>query len=488
MRSRLFSTLTMVALLAGCTVGPDYQPPHLSAPERWTEGNADAPHVARADSWWDGFHDPILSDLLQKAVSGNKDLKIAGQRIVQARADLRIAESRALPSLGVGGTAESRRQTQTLDWPPPASRGVYPYYQVGFDASWELDFFGGTRRRQEAAQAVVGEAEEAQHAILVSLLAEVADDYFAYRLALVRLRIAQASVVAAQQALQLSSHAYQGGERPRLDMIEAQAHLDAAQADVPSQQAEADNYLHALATLIGVFPEEFKAPAVGSTSLPAPPPMSLSLPSDVIAQRPDIRRAERAYAAANARIGVAVADLYPHFSIPLDFGLTTSSLHQALKVASLAWIAGGTISQSLYSGGRLPAQVDAARAAAESERLNYEQTVLGAFREVEDDLANEATAKARYTALAAEAEQDHQALDNAARLYGKGETGFLPVLDAQRKLYAAQDAAVQSAWTRLRSDIALYKALGGGWQTISASGHLAEPKCSKDCRNNGSSK
>lgn len=115
MRSRLFSTLTMVALLAGCTVGPDYQPPHLSAPERWTEGNADAPHVARADSWWDGFHDPILSDLLQKAVSGNKDLKIAGQRIVQARADLRIAESRALPSLGVGGTAESRRQTQTLD-------------------------------------------------------------------------------------------------------------------------------------------------------------------------------------------------------------------------------------------------------------------------------------------------------------------------------------------------------------------------------------
>jgi outer membrane protein TolC len=219
----------------------------------------------------------ILSDLLQKAVSGNKDLKIAGQRIVQARADLRIAESRALLSL--------RRRNREPS--PDADAGlattcierVYPYYQVGFDASWELDFFGGTRRRQEAAQAVVGEAEEAQHAILVSLLAEVADDYFAYRLALVRLRIAQASVVAAQQALQLSSHAYQGGERPRLDMIEAQAHPDAAQADVPSQQAEADNYLHALATLIGVFPEEFKAPAVGSTSLPAPPPMPLSLPS-----------------------------------------------------------------------------------------------------------------------------------------------------------------------------------------------------------------
>ncbi len=259
-------------------------------------------------------------------------------------------------------------------------------------------------------------------------------------------------------------------------MIEAQALVDAAQAASPALKADADNNLHALAILLGEFPEEFKASAITqSSALPEAPLLPLSLPSDVIAQRPDIRQAERAYAAANARIGIAVADLYPHFSFPLDFGLTTSSLHQAFKVASLAWIAGATMSQSLYSGGRLPAQVDAARAAAEAARLTYEQTVLGAFREIEDDLANQAAEKARAAALAAEAEHDRQALNDAARRYRGGETGFLSVLDAQRQLYVAQDAAAQSAWTRLRSDIALYKALGGG-----------TADCGKDCRTDGS--
>lgn len=467
MKDRLLLSCTMAAVLTGCSVGPNYQPPHLSAPGQWTERQADSAHDVTPGTWWDGFNDPALSGLLQKGANNNRNLKIAGQRIILARAELRVAESRSLPSLGIDGAAESRRQTQTLDWPPPASKGVYSYYQVGFDASWEVDLFGGTRRQKEAAQAGVDVATEAQRGVLVSLLAEVADNYFAYRAAIIRLHIAQESVRAAKEALALSTHAYQGGERPRVDMLEAQARVDAAQAMVPPQQAAADNYLHALATLTGQYPEGFEAPPDGGSSLPTPPQLPLSLPSEVIAQRPDIRQAERNYAAANARIGVAVADLYPHFSIPLDFGLTTSSLHQAFKVASLAWIAGGMMGQSLYSGGRLPAQVDVARADAEAARLDYEQTVLRAFQEVEDGLASEAAAEERDAALTAEADHNRQVLDDATRGYRHGETGFLPVLDAERQFYAVQDAAAQSSLARLHSDIALYKALGGGWQKVS---------------------
>ncbi len=214
MRGRFLSLLAVATTLTGCIVGPDYQPPQTTIPMQWVERNADALESTAPESWWDRFNDPILSELLRKTANDNKSMKIAAQRIAQARAEFRIAKSLSLPSLGFGGAAESRRQTQTLDWPPPATAGVYPYYQVGFDASWELDLFGGTRRRQEAAQASIGEAEEAERGILVSLLAEVASDYFGYRVALIRLHIAQDSVKTAQDALRLSTHAYEGASVP----------------------------------------------------------------------------------------------------------------------------------------------------------------------------------------------------------------------------------------------------------------------------------
>lgn len=472
------SPLVAVLMLGACTVGPDYQPPETAVPQHWT-GAEESPASAEAlNSWWGSFHDPVLSRLIEQAIAGNYDLKIAGKRILAAQDQVRVVASADLPTIGIGGAAESRRQTQTLKWPPPAAVGDYHYWQLGFDASWELDIFGETRRRKESAEAAVGASVDAQRGTLVSLMAAVATDYAGFRTAEARIRIAQESLDAARRAQQLAHHAYQAGERSHLEVTEADARVYAVEASIPPLQARSDDLLHALATLLGRTPELFGREALhGDPAVPAPPPLPASLPSEVIARRPDIRRAEREYALANANVGVAIANLYPHFIIPLDFGFTTSSLHQAFNVASLAWQLGLTGTQTLYSGGRLSSEVDAARADKDAALLAYQQTVLEAFAEVEDALSNQAAEQAHHVAVGAQVTDDRQAFDEALSRHRSGEAGFLPVLARQTQLYAAQDAEAESALARCLAGIALYKALGGGWDGIALPDSMkAEPR------------
>jgi NodT family efflux transporter outer membrane factor (OMF) lipoprotein len=461
------SILVMTLTLGACVVGPDYHRPDTVVPAHWSGDQGSFDSVGSLNSWWQSFHDPVLSRLMTEAVANNYDLKIAGKRILAARDQVRIAASGDLPTIGIGGAAENRRQTQTLDWPPPASAGDYRYWQLGFDASWELDLFGETTRRKESAQAAVGASVDAQHGILVSLMAAVATDYVSYRATAVRLRIAQENLETARKAQQLVHHAYQSGERSHIDVSKADARVHAVEAAIPRLQAQSDNLLHALAILLGQTPEQFGGDAVqGGTSIPVPPPLPVSLPSEVIARRPDIRRAEHEYAGATANVGVAVASLYPHFAIPLGFGFTTSSLHQAFRVASLAWEVGLSGTQTLYTGGRLSAKVDAARVDKDAALLAYQQTVLRAFAEVEDALSDQAAEQTRYASIGGQLADDRQAVDEAQRRYSEGEVGFLPVLDSQTQLHVTQDAEAESALARCLASIALYKALGGGWEGV----------------------
>jgi outer membrane protein, multidrug efflux system len=469
-------TLVMAVTLGACTVGPDYHRPETVVPAHWTAGQGSPDSVGTLNSWWQGFHDPVLGRLITEAVANNYDLKIAGKRILAARDQVRIATSNDLPTIGIAGAAENRRQTQTLDWPPPASAGDYRYWQLGFDASWELDLFGETTRRKESARAAVGASVETQRGILVSLMSAVAADYVSFRATGVRLQIAQENLETARKVQQLAHHAYQAGEQSHLAVSKEDARVHAVEASIPRLRAESDNLLHALATLLGQPPEQFGADAVqGGTSIPIPPPLPVSLPSEVIARRPDIRRAEHEYAEANANVGVAVASLYPHFAIPLGFGFTTSSLHQAFQVASLAWEVGLSGTQTLYSGGRLSAKVDAARADKDAALLAYQQTVLGAFAEVEDALANQAAEQTGYASIGGQLADDRQALDEAQRRYHEGEVGFLPVLDSQTQLHVTQDAEAESALARCLASIALYKALGGGWEGVTLPDGVGTP-------------
>jgi outer membrane protein, multidrug efflux system len=463
---RKLATLFAALSLTGCVVGPTYHLPKVTVPDHWSEQRGEARSAAALRSFWTGFKDPTLTHLIQEAIASNFDLKIAGERIRAADDMVRVAGAGGLPQIGIGAAAEDRRETQTIDWPPPSAKyGQYPYYALGFDASWELDLFGETKRRKESAQAAAEAAVDTRQGMAVSLTAAVASAYLSFQATELRLQIARANLEISRRAQKLAHHAFESGEHSHVQVSEADARVHAAEAAIPLLQAHADELTHALAILLAKAPAALTINDHGiDGAMPAPPALPPSLPSEVIAQRPDIRRAEREYARANANVGVAVANLYPHFSIPLDMSSTTSTVREVFQHASLLWRMGLDGTQSLYSGGRLTANVDAARAAKEAALFSYQLTVLRAFGEVEDALSRQKTEELRYQALNAQLADDRRALLEAQDRYARGEIGLLPVLEAQQLRYATEDAEVASSLDRCLADISLYKALGGSWQ------------------------
>jgi multidrug efflux system outer membrane protein len=468
--------LAMVLILTGCVVGPTYQAPAPTAPDHWSANPADASSAQALKSFWTSFDDPILTRLIQQAIDSNYDLKIAGQRIRAAYDAVRVARASGLPQAGIGAAAESRRETQTIDWPPASPKyGEYPYYALGFNASWELDLFGEVQRRKESAQAAADAAVETRRDILISLTAAVASYYLSIRTTELRLQIARENLDIARQTQKLAHRAFEFGERSHLDVSEADGRVHGVEASIPPLQAHLDELTHALAILFAQAPADVTASDFHNDApIPAPPPLPPSLPSEVIAQRPDIRRAEREYAQSNANVGVAVAALYPHFSIPLSIGPTAGEVHELFQSASLLWRMGLNGSQSLYTGGRLTANVDAARANKEAALFSYQKTILIAFGEVEDALSSQMTEEIRYKALTAQLADNRQALREAQERYRRGQVALLPVLEDQQQLYATQDAQVTSTLTRLLADISLFKALGGNWQEVQLSNLAAE--------------
>lgn len=477
MTKPVIPSLLALLTLGGCVVGPQYQPPAASAPAGWSAGPATPESADALKAFWQGFNDPVLTRLVNQAVDGNLDLQVAGQRIRAAQDAVRVAASGGLPQIGVSAAAEDRRQTQTLDWPPRSSAyGEYPYYSMGFNASWELDLFGETKRRKESARAAAAGAVETRRAVLVSLTAAVASNYATFRATEARLQIARDALQSAERVQALAHRAYEAGDRSHLDVSEADARVHGVEAAIPPLQAQSDNLVHALAILLGRTPEAFgRAELQGAAGVPAAPPLPASLPSEVIARRPDIRRAERDYAQANANVGVSIAAMYPHFSIPLSIGPTTSSLHATFQGASLLWRVGLNASQSLYSGGRLTANVDAAKAGKDVALLAYRQTVLKAFGEVEDALTLRSSEQSRYQSLSAQVADNRQAVSEAQQRYRRGQVGFLSVLDNQRQLFAAEDAQVASALSNTLAAISLYKAMGGGWDGVTLPDYGPEP-------------
>lgn len=464
---RKSATLFAALSLTGCVVGPTYHPPKVPVPDHWSEQRGEVRSAAALESFWTGFKDPTLGRLIQEAVASNFDLKIAGQRIRAADDMIRVAAAGGLPQIGFGAAAEDRRETQTIDWPPPSAKyGQYPYYALGFDASWEPDLFGETRRRTESAQAAAEAAVDTRQGMVVSLTAAVASTYLSFQATELRLQIARAELEISRRAQRVARHGFESGERSHVQVSEADARVHAAEAAIPSLRGRADQLVHALAILLAKAPAAF---TIGNHHLdgtmPSPPALPPSLPSEVIARRPDIRRAEREYARANADVGVAVANLYPHFSIPLDMSSTTSTVREVFQHASLLWRLGLDGTQSLYSGGRLAANVDAARAARKAALFSYRQTVLRAFGEVEDALSRQRTEELRHQALTAQLADDRRAVLETRDRYRRGEIGLLPVLETQQLLYATEEAEVVSGLNRCLADISLFKALGGNWQT-----------------------
>ena len=452
-------TVLLVSLVAGCTVGPNYKRPEVPVPKAFSEGPAEGP--TSLEGWWSGFEDPILDSLVARAVERNLDLKIATARIREARATRGIAEANGFPQVTAsGGYARSKR---TLSFGEPGTASAHSVFEAGFDASWEIDLFGGVRRDNEAALAQVEAVEEARNDVLVTLVADIARNYLDLRSFEQEIEILDRTVASQKESLLLAQARFDSGMGSELDVARARGLLEATAARRPALDALRRQSIFRIAVLLGREPEsmlgELDAPGVVP---PVAPEVPQVLPSELLTRRPDIRRSERELAAATARIGVATADLFPRFNLLGSFGRRSDDLTD-LNASSQFWSGGLGFRWPILAGGRIRANIRVQEARQEQALLQYEKAVLTALEEAANALSAHGRELRRRDSLRASVAANRRALDLATERYTSGLESFLGVLDAQRSVYAAEDELVQSERTAAVTLIAIYKALGGGW-------------------------
>ncbi len=470
---RLGFLLLPLALTGGCAVGPNYQRPAAKTPAQWSEplagGETNGP--ASVQVWWETFHDAELNSLIARAVASNLDLRIAQARVREARAHYRVVSADLLPTADFSGLYD--RQMQSQHQPVLSAFSVPPeafdnnIYQAGFDAAWEVDVFGGKRRATEAARAEVAAVEFDRRATLVTLLGEVARNYVEARGYQRRLEIARQNIAAQTKALDITRDRFNNGLTSNLDVQQAAALLATTTAEIPTLDSLLHVAVHRLSILLGQPPGALLA-ELSDAPLPAPPPVvPVGLPSQLVESRPDVQRAERELAAATANIGVAKADLFPKFFLTGDIGLQSVSASDFFSSGSKFWNVGPTVQWRIFDAGRVRANIKVQTARQEQALAAYEKTVLIAFEEVENSLVAYANEQVRRRSLEQAVVSSQNSLELANRLYSNGLADFLRVLEAERSLYQAQDAMAQSDRTVDANLIALYKALGGGWEPAS---------------------
>ena len=343
----------------------------------------------------------------------------------------------------------------------------YSVYNAGFDASWEIDIFGGKRRALEATTAEWEGAIDGRNDVMVSLLAEVARNYVELRGSQCRLKIAQRNLKLQEEALELTRDRFQGGVANELDVTRSAALLAGIQAAIPPLDTAVRMDMYSIAVLLGKEPGALVAELSPPMPVPpAPPEVPVGLPSDLLRRRPDVRRAERQLAAETARIGVAKSDWYPKLSLTGDVGTESVSLSKWFEPGSLFWSVGPSLQWRALDFARVRAEVRGQTAVQEAALATYEKVVLISLQEAENALVTYAQEQNRHRALADEVAENQRSLDMANGLYAKGRVNFLDVLDVRRSLYQSEDQLAVSDQAVSLDLIALYKALGGGWEKM----------------------
>lgn len=462
--------ILLVAILsfAGCfAVGPDYKAPDIAAPVEWSPNlrgglNATEPEAQTLAKWWTTLGDTELSALMERAVTGNLDLKIAQARIREARARRGIAEAGIFPALNLTASATVSRSSE--DTGPGVRRELY---RTGFDASWEVDVFGGVRRSIEAAQGDLEASAADYQAVLVSLLAEVALNYLEARTFQTQLQVAEENLKAQAETLQLTEWRYAAGLVSNLDVEQAKANLQNTRSQLPKLRFSIEAAKNRLAILLGVFPGALEAQLATRKPIPeAPLEVAVGVPAEMLRRRPDVRRAERQLAAQTARIGVATADLYPKFSLPGSIGLEALSTNHLFSTANRAWSLIGSFAWTLFKGGAIRQNIEVQNALQEQSLKQYEATILTALEDVENALTAFAEEQDRRDALMEATQAAQRAAMLARDQYASGLIDFQTVLDAERSVLTAQDQLAQSKGQVISNLISLYKALGGGWTPL----------------------
>lgn len=457
----------------GCSVGPNYHPPKVNIPGQWGEPLAGGV-TNREESlgaWWDNFHDLELSSLIERAVKANLDLRRAEARVRQARAEQGFAEADFGPKVNTSGsyTRQKQSKNQPIIGAIPTSSSV-PFennvYQAGFDASWEIDIFGGKRRAAEAARANLSAVELDRRAVLVTLLAEVARNYVLTRGSQQQLAIARQQIKSQEETVSITQSRVDYGAATDLDLQRALALLGTLQAQVPPLENSIEADIHRLGVLLNQPPDALQQELSVAAPIPAvPPEVPVGLPSDLLLRRPDAQSAERQLAAETARIGQTKADLFPKFSLTGSAGLTSVSASDFFSPGSRTWSIGPTVQWQIFDAGRVYANIRAQTAIRDQARLTYVETVLNSLEDAENSLVAYAKEQEHRRWLEQAVTANQKAVNITNKLYDQGLGNYLDLLDAQRSLYSAENELVQSDRAVSVDMIALYKALGGGWET-----------------------
>src|SRR5918994_318458 len=461
-------------LAAGCSVGPNYKPPEIVVPASWNEGQQYGFHTGPAPltDWWTEFNDPLLNTLVQRAVQSNLDIRLAEARIREPRALRSVTAADAWPQLDAAGSYRRSRSSENAFVSGGGGdaflggNGAGDLFRAGFDASWELDIFGGVRRRVEAADANVEASLEERRNALVILLGDVAKNYIDLRGFQRRLAVARSNLQAQQETLDLTKVRFEAGLSSDFEVAQAEGQVNTTAAQIPALESALKGTVHRLDVLLGRQPGALWTEVSDEAPIPALPPQAhVGMPAELLRRRPDIRRAERVLASATAQVGAATADLYPRFSLIGAFGFQSVSPSDLISAPSRFWSIGPAILWPVFDAGRIRANIAVRDAQQEQALTLYEKTILTAFEDVENSLVNYAKEQTRYRALMDAVAANRRAVQMANELYTRGLVDFLNVLETQRSLYASESELAQSETVMASNLVALYKALGGGWET-----------------------
>lgn len=473
--------IVMATMLAGCAVGPDYRTPLLAMPSHWSRAEAAQPaKPPELSRWWRRLRDPLLDGLIEEAVAGNLDVATAKARIREARAAYRQAvgalfptvrhsdsmtrtQGGALSSLRPGGTAGAGSAGNAA--PQIGSSRPYTMFQAGFDASWELDLFGATRRAVEAADYGAQASEENLRVTLLTLVGDVASNYVQARGYQARIALARRSAASQDETTQITRNRFAAGSASAVDVANATGQAAATRAAIPALEIAYGETVHRLSLLTGRPPAALDARLARTSPIPVPKlPIATGIPADVLLTRPDVRLAERQYAQATARIGQADAARYPNVSLTGNIATAGTKLGDLGKSSSISWAFGPTLSVPVFNAGKLQAAVEIAEAQRDQSFVAYRSSILTALKDVEDALLSLGKERSRSRNLLTSVTAYRQAASLSQSLYKTGSSGFLDVLTAERSLYMAEDALLQSRVLITADYIALNKALGGGWE------------------------
>jgi outer membrane protein, multidrug efflux system len=455
-------------LLSACTaVGPNYSPPDMQTPAEWKSDASGVNEHKQSEEqilakWWTAFDDPALSGLMDRAVTGNLNLKQALNSVRQARIQRGITDSDRFPAVNSSGSAgRTYQKDMTGDFTGTNS------FRVGLDASWELDLFGGVKRSIEAADANIQVAEESYRDVLVSLLAEVALNYVEVRSYQSQLSVAESNLKTQEETYNITRWRYQAGLITGLDVENAEKNLEQTRSQIPSLKSGLEQAKNRIAILLGSEPGSVDSELEEYKPVPAAPDMiALGIPADLLRRRPDLRKAERELAAQTARIGAAEAERYPKISLSGNIGLSALSLGNLFSTDSLSTGVSSGISWPIYNAGKIMKNSEIQWAVQEQKLIAYKASLLTALEDVENAMTSYSYDRARNESLLKASKSAQLAAETARAQYSSGLADFQSVLEAESTLLTFQNNLVQNDAQVIKDLIALYKALGGGWSSF----------------------